>query len=79
MRSESSQRNRVETAIREYSSTIAGQRLTLRGISAEVIRPLVVDKQDTATKESRAALIFWALFMVVCVDGDFLLWHECGY
>jgi len=65
VRSDSSQRNRVESAIREYSSTIAAQRLTLRGISAEVIRPLVVDKQDTATKESRAALILGTVMVFV--------------
>ncbi|MFU8783537.1 ABC transporter permease [Aliidiomarina sp.] len=64
-RSDSSARSRVESALREYNNTIASHRLTLRGISAEVIAPIRIDKQDTATKQARAAMILGTVMVFV--------------
>lgn len=64
-RSDSSHRSRVESALREYNNTIASHRLTLRGISADVISPIRIDKQDTATKQARAAMILGTVMVFV--------------
>ncbi|TRW50355.1 ABC transporter permease [Aliidiomarina halalkaliphila] len=70
-RSAQSQRNRVESALREYGQSIAIHRLTLRGISSEVIQPLQVDRQDTATKGSRAALVLGMVMVFVLMSVFF--------
>lgn len=70
-RSLQSQRTRLESALREYNQTIAMHRLTLRGISGEVIQPLQVDRQDTATKGSRAALVLGMVMVFVLMSVFF--------
>jgi len=64
-RSGSSQRNRLESALREYNSVIASHRLMMRGISPEVMHGISIDKQDTATQESRAALMLGTVMIFV--------------
>lgn len=64
-RKNSSSRQRISSALREYNQTIASARLTLRGISPEVMYAVVPEKQDTATKESRAAVIMGTVMVFV--------------
>lgn len=70
-RSLQSQRTRLEGALREYNQTIAQHRLTLRGIHSEVIQPLHIDRQDTATKGSRAALLLGVVMVFVLMSVFF--------
>ena len=64
-RSDGSARSRVESALREYNNTIASQRLTLRGISPEVMSAVRIERQDTATKQARAAMILGTVMVFV--------------
>jgi sodium transport system permease protein len=52
--------NRAEDAIRSYSSYIGILRLSLRGVSPEVIRVIQIEEVDTATPQSQA-LIFLSM------------------
>ena len=66
----SSARSRVESAVRSYNQMVASARLMMRGISPEVMQAVVPARQDTATKESRAALIMGTV-MVFAVMAVF--------
>ena len=61
--------SRVRTLIREYSQSIAGQRLLVRGVSPEIIRPVEVETLDIATDQERAArfLMFMPLLLLMTV------------
>lgn len=52
--------DRAEDAIRSYSSYIGILRLSLRGVSPEVIRVIQIEEVDTATPQSQA-LIFLSM------------------
>ncbi len=61
--------DRVRTLIREYSQLLAAQRLLVRGVSPEVIRPVEVETVDIATDQERAArfLMFMPLMLLMAV------------
>lgn len=57
---------RVRNLIRQYGQQVANQRLIVRGISPEVVRPLSVDTIELETEQQRAArLISFLPFMLV--------------
>ena len=57
---------RVRNLIRRYGQQVANQRLIVRGISPEVVRPLSVDTLELETEQQRAArLISFLPFMLV--------------
>jgi sodium transport system permease protein len=72
--------DRIETLLNGYSQQLAVLRLQARGVNPNVVLPLTVERIDTATPESRAALllnvlpyfIIFALFvggMALAVDS----------
>ena len=48
---------RLRSALREYGNAIGTQRLVLRGVNPEVIRPVAVLAHDVATPSSRGILL----------------------
>src|SRR5690554_2710031 len=70
-RKNSSNRQRVERALTEYNQVVASARLMMRGISPEVMYAVVSERQDTATKESRAALIMGTVIVFVLMSVFF--------
>ncbi|HLV47902.1 MAG TPA: ABC transporter permease subunit [Aliidiomarina sp.] len=70
-RKNSSNRQRVERALTEYNQVVASARLMMRGISPEVMYAVVSERQDTATKESRAALIMGTVMVFVLMSVFF--------
>lgn len=70
-RKNSSNRQRVERALTEYNQVVASARLMMRGISPEVMYAVVAERQDTATKESRAALIMGTVMVFVLMSVFF--------
>jgi sodium transport system permease protein len=72
--------DRIETLLGNYSQQLAVLRLQARGVNPNVVLPLTIERIDTATPESRAALllnvlpyfIIFALFvggMALAVDS----------
>lgn len=59
---------RVEQAIQAYSSQIAAYRLTLRGLDPRVIQPVQLQKQDLATRGSKAALIMGSVLVFIILS-----------
>ncbi|RUO80357.1 ABC transporter permease [Idiomarina tyrosinivorans] len=59
---------RVEQAIRSYGSQIAAFRLLTRGIDPRVVTPLQVNKQDLATRGSKAALIMGSVLVFILMS-----------
>ncbi len=70
-RKNSSNRQRVERALTEYNQVVASARLMMRGISPEVMYAVVAERQDTATKESRSALIMGTVMVFVLMSVFF--------
>ncbi|MCC5855723.1 MAG: ABC transporter permease [Idiomarina sp.] len=70
-RSGSSQRQRVERALTEYNQAVASARLMMRGISPEVMQAVIAERQDTATRESRAVLILGTVMVFVLMSVFF--------
>ncbi|RTE86251.1 MULTISPECIES: ABC transporter permease [Gammaproteobacteria] len=64
-------RRRVESAINGYNRIVAGARLMMRGVSPEVMQAITPARQDTATKESRAALIMGTVMVFVIMSVFF--------
>lgn len=64
-RKQGSSRARVERALTEYNGIIVQARLLLRGVSPEITRAVRVARQDTATKESKAALLMGTIMVFV--------------
>ena len=52
---------RIRSLIRAYSQMIGSQRLIVRGVSPEVIRPVQVDTLDIQSDRERAAIMLMAL------------------
>ncbi len=52
---------RVIGALNEYSQQLAGMRLTLRGVSPLVMRPLNIDLVDVSTPSGRSAMLLGML------------------
>ena len=52
---------RATRALREYGQQIAMMRLTLRGVSPMVMRPLNVDEVDVSTQSGRSAILLGML------------------
>lgn len=65
--------DRVRDLVQAYGRSIAAQRLVVRGVSPEVIRPVQVDTIDMATDRERAAALLisipFALLMSVFIGG----------
>lgn len=59
---------RVEQAIQAYSSQIAAYRLTLRGLDPRMIQPVQLQKQDLATRGSKAALIMGSVLVFIILS-----------
>ena len=59
---------RVEQAVQAYSSQIAAYRLTLRGVDPRVIQPVQLQKQDLATRGSKAALIMGSVLVFIILS-----------
>lgn len=64
-------RRRVESSISGYNQMVASARLMMRGISPEVMQAVTPARQDTATKESRAALIMGTVMVFVIMSVFF--------
>ncbi len=81
-RSKSDQRReaqRLEGLIHRYGAELGQTRLLLRGVAPSVVRPLLVEVHDRATREGRASLVLGILIiyfllapfvgsMAVCID-----------
>ena len=52
---------RIRSLIRAYSQMIGSQRLIVRGVSPEVIRPVQVDTLDLQSERERAAIVLMVL------------------
>jgi len=50
--------SRVGTMVRQYSQLHAAQRLIARGLSPDLIQPVLLDSRDQSTPQSRAGLLF---------------------
>ena len=59
---------RVEKAVQAYSSQIASYRLILRGVDPRVVQPIQLQKQDVATKGSKAALIMGSVLVFIILS-----------
>ncbi|MDV6327984.1 ABC transporter permease [Idiomarina sp. Sol25] len=59
---------RVEQAVQAYSSQIAAYRLTLRGVDPRVVQPIQLQKQDLATRGSKAALIMGSVLVFIILS-----------
>jgi len=64
---------RVKSLLRQYSSQVSSQRILLRGISPEIMRPLKVKENDLAPKGTRAArmlsMLPYFVMMAVFMGG----------
>jgi len=60
---------RVKRMLQVYASTIAAQRLLVRGLAPTLLRPVAAEDRDLATPQSRSALMFSILpyFFVLTV------------
>lgn len=56
---------RIEKSIQAYNQILSSTRLTLRGISQEVMYAVVAEKQDTATRESYTGMIMGSVMVFV--------------
>ena len=66
----------VQQALTTFSSQIAGMRLQVRGISQELMQPIVVNTSDVATPESRNAqmlgMLPYLIIMFIMAGGMYL-------
>lgn len=67
---------RAERLLTEYAGTTASLRLMLRGISPEVVQPLLIADVDQSTPQSRAIMIMamlpYLLVLTVFAGGSYL-------
>lgn len=70
-RNGSSHRARVTRAISGYNQVVASSRLMMRGVSPEVVQAIVVERQDMATQESRAAMLLGTVMVFVLMSVFF--------
>ncbi len=67
---------RAERLIAEYGGTTATQRLVVRGISPEVIQPVLIADVDQSTPQSRGGLLLsmlpYLLILTVFAGGSYL-------
>lgn len=61
--------NRIENLLENYSTYLGSLRLVVRGVSPEVIRPVVVEEVDLATPQSQATLLigFLPYFIIFAI------------
>lgn len=68
--------SRVERLINEYGSQTAVQRLIVRGISPEVVQPVLVADVDQSTPQSRGGMLLamlpYLLILTVFAGGSYL-------
>lgn len=68
--------SRVERLISEYGSQTAVQRLIVRGISPEVVQPVLVADVDQSTPQSRGGMLLamlpYLLILTVFAGGSYL-------
>jgi sodium transport system permease protein len=65
----SKQAQRAERLLEGYGGLIAAQRLMARGVSPQVVRPIVVDKDDVASQRARAAMLLAMIPYFVIAGG----------
>jgi sodium transport system permease protein len=67
---------RAEHLIAEYSGQIASQRLIVRGISPEVVQPILIADVDQSTPQSRSGMLLamlpYFLILTVFAGGNYL-------
>jgi sodium transport system permease protein len=67
---------RAERLLAEYGSTTATQRLIVRGISPEVVQPILIADVDQSTPQSRGGLLLsmlpYLLILTVFAGGSYL-------
>lgn len=63
------QSQRVERLLEGYGGLIAAQRLMARGVSPQVVRPIVVDQDDVASQRARAAMLLAMIPYFVIAGG----------
>ncbi len=63
---------RLRTALGAYSDQVASLRLTARGISPQVVRPLDIARQDLATAEAKRGVLMSVLLPVLLTMTSFL-------
>lgn len=67
---------RLKSALQSYAELTASQRLLLRGVSPEVVRPLLIAEVDQSTPQSRAIMILsmlpYLLILTVFAGGSYL-------
>ena len=52
---------RARRALREYNQELAAMRLTIRGVSPQIMRPLNIDEVDVSTPSGRSAMLLGML------------------
>ena len=52
---------RARRALRQYNQELAAMRLTIRGVSPQILRPLNIDEVDVSTPSGRSALLLGML------------------
>jgi sodium transport system permease protein len=65
----SKQAQRAERLLEGYGGLIAAQRLMARGVSPQVMRPIVVDEDDVASQRARAAMLLAMIPYFVIAGG----------
>ncbi|PVZ72037.1 ABC transporter permease [Pelagibaculum spongiae] len=60
--------NQIKQQIDQYSAEIASLRLIARGINPQVSRPIQVNVQDMATRESRAGVILGGILLAITLS-----------
>jgi sodium transport system permease protein len=58
---DSGRAQRIENVLRGYSEQIGALRLLARGVSPDVVRPILVDEYDVSTPAGRSALVLGVL------------------
>lgn len=61
--------NRTQRLLEGYGGLIAAQRLMVRGVSPQVMRPIVVNADDVASKRARAAMLLAMIPYFVIAGG----------
>lgn len=64
---------RLQDVLNAYAGQVAAQRLLLRGVSPQVVQPLVIDELDLATPEKLAATLLHTM-VIFLIIGAF----SCG-
>lgn len=63
------QAQRAERLLEGYGGLIAAQRLMARGVSPQVVRPIVVEEDDVASQRARAAMLLAMIPYFVIAGG----------